>query len=142
MKLIAGAFQAYRNNTCAAELRNVSNCGGSLERHDFVGDYLNVSDCDLLRDLDAIDCHPYSFKAGTLTWTYPEDATSEGKQIINLAAWRDANRDTASGILEQTHLWSSEYGFDSNPTTGVGERTQAAYLVRGLMMHSRYHLQI
>jgi len=141
MKLIAGAFQAYRDNNCASFLRDFSNCGGGLERFDFIGDYLDLSDCGLLRDLDAIDCHPYSFKPGTTTWTYPEDPSSEAWQIRNMAAWLDANQNYANGVLSNTHLWSSEYGFDSNPTTGVGEKTQSAYLLRGLLLHSRYHFE-
>lgn len=141
MKLVAGAFQAYKENGCGSFLRNVSNCGGALERHDFIGDYLNVPNCDLLRDLDAIDCHPYSFSKGTLSWTHPEDPNSEDWQIRNLAAWRDANKNPATGALMNTRMWSSEYGFDSNPQTGVGEKTHAAYLVRGLLMHSRFHFE-
>ncbi len=141
MKLVAGAFQAFRDNNCPSGLRNVSNCDGSLERHDFIGDYLDVPQCDVLRDLDAIDCHPYSFKPGTLSWTHPEDPQSEVWQIRNLAAWRDANQDSTSGVLMKTRLWSSEFGFDSNPTTGVGEQTQAAYVLRGLLLHSRFHFE-
>lgn len=141
MNLVAGAFQAYRDNTCNSLLRDNSNCGGALERHDFIGDYLDVAECGVLRDLHAIDCHPYSVLHGTSTWTYPEDPNSEAWQIRNLAAWRDANRNATTGVLQSTQLWSSEYGFDSNPITGVGERTQSAYLLRGLMLHSRYHYE-
>jgi len=141
MKLIAGAFQAYRDNNCNSILRDFSNCGGALERHDFIGDYLEVADCGFLKDLDAVDCHPYSFKPGTTQWTYPEDPNSEGWQIRNLAAWLDANKNSANGVLNSTQLWSSEYGYDSNPETGVGEKTHAAYLLRGLLLHSRYHFE-
>ncbi len=139
MKLVVGAFQAIKENDCGSALRDYSNCGGSLERHDFIGDYLNVADCEVLKDLDAIDCHPYSLGAGTLQWTYPENPSSETRQIRNLAGWRDANKNASSGILSNVQLWSSEFGFDSNPNTGVGEKTQSAYLIRGLMLHSRYH---
>jgi len=141
MKLVAGAFQAYRDNNCNSILRDFSNCDGALERHDFIGDYLDVADCNFLKDLDALDCHPYSFKPGTTQWTFPEDPNSEGWQIRNLAAWLDANKNNATGILNNTRLWSSEYGFDSNPETGVGEKTHAAYLLRGLLLHSRYHYE-
>lgn len=138
MKLIAGAFQAYRAGNCTSILRDFSNCNSDLTRHDFIGDYLEVADCSLLKDLDGIDCHPYSFKAGTLTWTYPEDPESETWQIRNLAAWLLANQNSMTGVLQNTHLWSTEYGFDSD---GVGEKTQSAYLLRGLLMHSRYHYE-
>ncbi len=141
MKLVAGAFQAYRDNTCTSSLRDFSNCGGNLERFDFIGDYLELTDCSLLKDLDAIDCHPYSFKPGSTQWTYPEDPVSEALQIRNLAAWLDANQNSTNGVLSNTRLWSTEFGFDSNPTTGVGEKTQSAYLLRGLMLHSRYHFE-
>jgi hypothetical protein len=141
MNLVAGAFQAYRNNTCNSMLRDFPNCGGALDRFDFIGDYLDVLECGLLRDLHAIDCHPYSFLHGTTTWTFPEDPNSEAWQIRNLAAWRDANRNATTGVLNNTRLWSTEYGFDSNPITGVGERTQSAYLIRGLMLHARYHYE-
>ncbi|HOY07317.1 MAG TPA: fibronectin type III domain-containing protein [Saprospiraceae bacterium] len=141
MSLVAGAFQAFRDNNCASTARDVSNCGGSLERHDFIGDYLNVTDCSILRDLDAIDCHPYSFLPGSTTWTYPENPSSEAWQIRNLAAWLNANKNAGNGMLNNTRLWSSEYGFDSNPATGVGELTQSAYLIRGLFMHSRFHFE-
>jgi hypothetical protein len=138
MKLVAGAFQAFRDNSF---LRDFSNCGGALERFDFIGDYLNFSNCDVLKDLDAVDCHPYSFKSGTNTWTYPEDPTSETWQIRNLAYWLETNRNLDVGILKNTQLWSTEFGYDSNPTTGVGEKTQSAYLLRGLLLHSRYHYE-
>ncbi len=141
MKLAIGAFQAFRENTCTSNLRNFSNCSGSLERHDFIGDYLDIENCDVLKDIDAIDCHPYSFIPGTLTWTHPENPISEAQQIRNLAGWRDANKNTATGALTNTNLWSSEFGYDSHPVTGVGEKTQSAYLIRGLMMHSRYHFE-
>ncbi len=141
MKLVAGAFQAYRDNTCNSMLRDFSNCDGGLERHDFIGDYLEVADCMLLKDLDAIDCHPYSFKPATTQWTYPEDPSSETWQIRNLAVWLNANQDTNTGVLQNTRLWSTEFGFDSNPTTGVGEKTHSAYLLRGLLLHSRYHFE-
>jgi len=141
MKLVAGAFQAYRDNNCGSLLRDFSNCGGELKRHDFVGDYLNLSDCEVLKDLDAVDCHPYSFTPGTNRWTYPEDPLSEDWQIRNLAAWLDINRNSATGVLSNTQSWSTEYGFDSNPTTGVGEKTHNAYLIRGLFLHSRYHYE-
>jgi hypothetical protein len=138
MRLVAGAFQAYRDNNCPSILRDFSNCNGGLERHDFIGDYLEVADCGLLQDLDAIDCHPYSFKPGTNDWTHPEDPTSETWQIRNLAAWLKGNQNDALGILSKTRLWSSEYGFDSY---AVGEKTQNAYLLRGLLLHSRYHYE-
>jgi hypothetical protein len=141
MKLVVGAFQAYRDHNCDSYLRDFSNCGGSLERHDFIGDYLDFLSCDVLRDVDAIDCHPYSFKHGTNTWTYPEDPDSETWQIRNLAAWLTENQHQSQGILAQTRLWSTEYGFDSNPETGVGEKTHSAYLLRGLLLHSRYHYE-
>jgi len=138
MKLIAGAFQAFRDNNCNSMLRDFSNCNSDLNRFDFIGDYLEVSECDLLRDLDGVDCHPYSFKPGTNTWTYPEDPVSETWQIRNLAAWLYENQKNNTGVLANTHLWSTEYGFDSY---GVGEKTQSAYLIRGLLMHSRYHYE-
>lgn len=140
MRLIAGAFQAYRDGNCTSTLRDVSNCNGDLQRHDFIGDYLDVApdQCGLLQDLGAIDCHPYSFKSGTTNWTFPEDPDSETRQIASLAAWLKANRDEANGILTQTSLWSSEFGFDSYT---VGEKTQAAYLLRGLFLHSRFHFE-
>lgn len=141
MKLVAGAFQAYRDNNCSSILRDFSNCNGALERHDFIGDYLEVADCDLLKDLDALDCHPYSFLPGTTNWTHPESPSSESWQIRNMAAWLNANKNSATGVLDKTRLWSTEYGFDSNPTSGVGEKTQSAYLVRGLFLHSRYHFE-
>ncbi len=141
MKLVAGAFQAYRDNNCLAVLRDVSNCNGSLERHDFIGDYLNVSDCGILKDLDAIDCHPYSFLPRSTTWTYPENPSSETGQIRNLAGWLAANRSSTTSALKDTRLWATEFGFDSNPVTGVGEKTQSAYLIRGLLLHSRYHFE-
>lgn len=141
MKLVVGAFQAYRDNNCSSILRDFSNCNGALERHDFIGDYLEVADCQLLKDLDALDCHPYSFTPGTTNWTFPENPDSEAWQIRNMAAWLNANKNSATGVLNNTRLWSTEYGFDSNPTTGVGEKTQSAYLVRGLFLHSRYHFE-
>ena len=135
------------NCTCGCELTlaacriNDPNCGVSLQRHDFIGDYLDVNDCNLLKDVDAIDCHPYSFLPGTTTWTYPENPVSEAWQIRNLAAWLQANKNESTGILNDARLWSSEYGFDSNPVSGVGEQTQAAYLIRGLLLHSRFHFE-
>lgn len=141
MGLVVGAFQAFRDNNCTSHVRNFSNCGGSLERHDFIGDYLNIQECQLLKDLDAIDCHPYSFKHQSLTWTYPEDVASEGMQIQHLAAWLMANQNAQTGVLKNTRLWASEYGFDSNPVTGVGEKTHSAFLLRGLMLHSRFHFE-
>ncbi|MFN0176843.1 MAG: fibronectin type III domain-containing protein [Saprospiraceae bacterium] len=141
MKLVAGAFQAYRDNNCNSILRDFSNCDGALERHDFIGDYLEVADCGLLKDLDAVDCHPYSFKPGTTQWTYPEDPNSEGWQIRNLAAWLDANKNNANGVLKNTQLWTTEYGYDSHHENGVGEKTQAAYLLRGLLLLSRHHFE-
>lgn len=141
MKLVVGAFQAFRDNNCSSMLRDFSNCGGDLERHDFIGDYLDLADCNILKDLDAIDCHPYSFVQGTNRWTYPEDPLSETWQIRNLAAWLDINRNSATGVLSNTYTWSTEYGFDSDPSKGVGEKTQSAYLIRGLLLHSRFHYE-
>lgn len=141
MGLAIGAFQAYRDDNCHSQVRNFSNCGGALERHDFIGNYLNLQECQVLKDLDAIDCHPYSFKHRSLNWTYPEDPESESTQIQHLAAWLLANRNEQTGILANTRLWASEFGFDSNPQTGVGELTHSAYLLRGLMLHSRYHFE-
>jgi len=141
MKLVVGAFQAYRDNNCLTVLRDVSNCNGGLERHDFIGDYLNVSDCNILKDLDAIDCHPYIFIPRTTTWTYPENPSSEMGQIRNLAGWLAANKSGGTGTLKDTRLWATEFGFDSNPVTGVGEKTQSAYFIRGLLLLSRYHFE-
>lgn len=140
MRLIVGSFQAYRDGNCNTFLRDVSNCNGDLKRHDHIGDYLNVNpaNCMLLKDVGAIDCHPYSFKTGTITWTHPEDPDSETRQIASLAAWLKENRNEQTGILAQTTLWSSEFGFDSYT---VGEKTQAAYLLRGLFLHSRFHFE-
>ena len=141
MKLVAGAFQAFRDNNCQSILRNFSNCDGDLTRHDFIGDYLDVTDCGLLKDLDAVDCHPYSFLPGTGKWTFPEDPNSETWQIRNMAAWLYANKNAGTGVLNNTQLWSTEFGYDSHPETGVGEKTQSAFLIRGLLMHSRYHFE-
>ncbi len=141
MGLVVSAFQAFRDNTCTEALRDVSNCGGGLGRHDFIGDYLDVPDCNILKDLGAVDGHPYSFLPGTTQWTHPENPLSEGWQIRNLAGWLMANKNEATGILRETRLWSSEYGFDSDPSAGVGEKTQSAYLLRGLLLHSRFHYE-
>lgn len=141
MRLIAGAFQAFRDNSCDSFLRDYSNCGGDLLRHDFIGDYLDLQDCAILIDLDAIDCHPYSFLPGSNAWTYPENPLSETWQIRNLAGWLMMNRNVTTGVLRDAKLWSTEYGFDSNPNSGVGEKTQSAYLLRGILMHSRYHYE-
>ncbi|MBC7777912.1 MAG: fibronectin type III domain-containing protein [Phycisphaerae bacterium] len=141
MKLVVGAFQAFRDNNCASMLRDFSNCGGDLQRHDFIGDYLDLADCNVLKDLDAVDCHPYSFVQGTNRWINPEDPLSETWQIRNLAAWLDINKNNVTGVLRNTYTWSTEYGFDSDPNKGVGEKTQSAYLIRGLMMHSRFHYE-
>jgi hypothetical protein len=142
MKLVAAAFQAFRDNNCHSALRDFSNCGWGLERHDFVGDYLNVPDCGMLRDLDAVDCHAYSFLPNTNMWVHPEHPLSEFWQIRNMAAWLDANRNASTGVLANTRLWSTEFGYDSSPNgVGVGERTHSAYLLRGLLLHSRYHYE-
>lgn len=138
MNLVAGAFQSFRDNNCFSMLRDFSNCGGGLERHDFIGDFLDVANCQLLQDLDAIDCHPYSFKPGSTHWTHPEDPSSEFWQIRNQAAWLMANQDQSTGVLRDTRLWCTEFGFDSY---AVGEKTQNAYLLRGLLLHSRYHFE-
>jgi hypothetical protein len=136
MKFVAGAFQAFRDNNCGTTQRDFSNCGGALERHDFIGDYLNVSDCNVLKDLDAIDCHPYSFSTNTTNWTFPEAADSETRVIRHMAGWWNTNRNTSTGILANAELWSTEFGFNS---ANVGEKPQMSYLIRGLLMHSRYH---
>ncbi len=141
MKLVAGSFQAFRDNNCGSMNRDVSNCGGELKRHDFIGDYLDLANCDVLKDLDAVDCHPYSFVEGTNRWTFPEAQSSETWQIRNLAGWLNANQNAANGVLVNTQLWSTEFGFDSDSYSGVGEKTQSAYLLRGLLMHSRYHYE-
>ncbi|MBK8424760.1 MAG: T9SS type A sorting domain-containing protein [Lewinellaceae bacterium] len=141
MQLVVGAFQAFQDNNCTGVLRDFSNCDGSLDRHDFIGDYLAIEDCDILKDIDAIDCHSYSFLPRSTTWTYPENPESETGQIRNLGGWLDVNRNSATGVLSNTRLWATEFGFDSNLTTGVGEKTQSAYLLRGLLLHSRYHYE-
>lgn len=144
VKFMPGSFQAFtKDNVCGSHLRDFSNCGSSIDMYNQIGDYLNISDCQVLQDMHAINIHSYPFEEGTLDYVHPEKQHNEFLGFIASLAFRDANP-----ILQNKGIWLTETGYDSwnidngsGGAVGVGAMTQAAYLLRMYMITSRYHLE-
>jgi|GEM_PF-4508422 len=144
VQFMPGSFQAAtRANICPSQLRDFSNCGSGTTMFNQIGDYLNVSNCDVLQDMYAINIHAYPFEEGTLDYVYPEKPHNELQGFIASLAFRDANP-----ILQGKGIWLTETGYDSwnidngsGYAVGVGELTQAAYNLRVFLLTSRYHLE-
>ncbi len=147
MQLMPGSFQAATiTNTCPSQLRNNSNCTTSgTQMFNQMGDYLDVSNCNILSSLHAINTHVYPFDEGTLNYVHPEKAGGEFERFKAAVAFRDANP-----ILAGKGVWLTEVGYDSygegflpngQPASGVGQYSQAAMSLRIFMITSRYHLE-
>jgi len=147
MKLMPGSFQAATiTNTCPVQERDNSNCTVSgTQMFNQMGDYLDVSNCNILSSLHAINTHVYPFDEGTLNYVHPEKSGGEFERFKAAVAFRDANP-----ILAGKGVWLTEVGYDSygtgllpngEPAYGVGQYSQAAMLLRIFMLTSRYHLE-
>ncbi len=144
VKLMPGSFQAFtRDNICTSSQRDFSNCGSSVDMFNQIGDYLNIGNCTVLEDLHAINIHSYPFDEGTLDLVHPEKPNNEFLGFIASLAFRDSNP-----LLKDKGIWLTETGYDSwnvdngsGLAVGVGELTQAAYILRMYMITSRYHME-
>lgn len=144
VKLMPGSFQAAtRDNICSESIRDYSNCGSQVNMFNQIGDYLNIGDCQVINDLHAINIHSYPFDEGTLDLVHPEKEKNEFLGFIASQAFKQSNP-----ALQNKGIWLTETGYDSwdidngsGLAVGVGELTQAAYILRMYMITSRYHLE-
>jgi len=148
MDFIAPSFQAFRANILdcnnpnqinAINLQNDAENGiYDLCQYDEIGEFLDLP-CAVMDDIDAINIHPYGFKGGNIYTfkTEPEHPESEFNQIKNAVVWRDVNFPDRS-----MPVYTTEFGWSSQPEAGNGngEQGQAANLLRGILIQSRYHI--
>ncbi len=145
MKFVAPSFQAFRANilTCdnpteinAINLQTQPNY--QICQYDEIGAFLDLP-CSVMDDISAINIHPYGFQNGNIFTfkTEPEHPESEFNQIKNTVIWRDANFPN-----RDMKIYSTEFGWSSQPeaNNGNGEQGQAANLLRGILIQSRYHI--
>lgn len=100
----------------------------------YIGQWIQEQDKPLL---DGLNTHLYSYcynAQGNRVATYPEDVQSEFRGILNMISFRDKN-------LPHKPIHVTEWGWDSDsPETTcthsecVGQESQAAYALRGLLM--------
>ncbi len=118
MKLSSGAFQAdtYPSN---------------------LNDYIDemIPD-DIIPYLDYLSIHPYAFDINTkkLTAT-PESKEGQFLRLKNLEEWRRIKAPHTK-INVSEFGWNSKTPYKGNP--GIGERAQAIYLSRAILLMSRY----
>lgn len=145
MDFIAPSFQAFRENIVNCDNPNELNAFNlqtdpnyQLCQYDEIGEFLDLP-CEVMNDIDAVNIHPYGFKNGDISTfkTEPEHPESEFNQIKNAVVWRDTNFPN-----RDLPIYSTEFGWSSQPeaANGNGEEGQAANLLRGILIQSRYHI--
>lgn len=118
MKLSTAAFQAHDPNS---------------SRNDYIGKMVPVENRPFF---SFVNIHPYAFsiEERSLTAT-PESTDGQFRFVEHMEDWRAA-------FMPHSRLNISEFGWNSHDNgdnfPGVGEATQAIYLVRSLLMSSRY----
>lgn len=118
MKLSTAAFQAHNPESA---------------RNDYIGDMVPE---DTRPYFSYVNIHPYAFSIEERSLTAPpESAYGQFRYVEQLEQWR-------AMYMSHARLNISEFGWNSrnNGTSfpGVGEATQAIYLIRALLMASRY----
>ncbi len=118
MKLSTAAFQADISHS---------------SRNDYIDDMVPF---DVRPYFDFVSIHPYSFEPDTRTLTEPPESTRGSfLRIKNMETWRRFKMPHAS-------LNVTEFGWNSKTRTpeipGVGEVAQSIYLIRAILLMSRY----
>lgn len=94
------------------------------------GDYIGkILDRELLRQLQEITIHPYSFTKGTTKLIEPPESPQSDFQ--NAQKMFDFRAEMKASHLA---ISATEFGWDS---TAVGEAAQAAYTIRNVLMMAR-----
>lgn len=95
-----------------------------------INDYINkMLPRKYLRHLSAVSGHFYAFRRGTHHIDqHPESSEGRFREFKDLVAWRDS-------VAPHLGVNITETGWNSD---NIGERTQAAYLIRALLLGARY----
>ena len=118
MKLSTAAFQAHNPDS---------------RQNDYIGDMVPE---DVRPYFSYVNIHPYAFSIEERSLTAPPEATyGQFRFVEHLESWRAQH-------MPHARLNLSEIGWNSRDNgthfPGVGEATQAIYLIRSLLMASRY----
>lgn len=136
---IVDAFKEYYNSDDPADWR-MKLSSGAFQADVYpsdLNDYIDLMvPADIIPYLDYISIHPYAFSPVNNKITeHPESQRGNFLRIKNFEEWR-RQKAPHTKINVSEFGWNSKTPYPGNP--GVGEIAQGTYLIRALLLMSRY----
>ncbi len=130
MKLLPGAFQAYRDDIEVVDFNTCNLFEYCPNRYDFVGSRIPK---DYLPYLDGLSVHPYAFNTSHYAMNeFPEAPASQSEmpRFKSMIHWMNNN-------MPGKKLFVSEFGWDSKL---VGNVAQGIYMLRSTFIFGRHNV--
>ena len=130
MKLLPGAFQAYRDDIEVVDFNTCNIFEYCPNRYDFVGSRIPK---DYIQYLDGLSVHPYAFNTSHYAMNeFPEAPASQSEmpRFKSMIHWMDNN-------MPGKKLFISEFGWDSKL---VGDIAQGIYMLRSTFIFGRHNV--
>lgn len=130
MKLLPGAFQAYRDDIDVVDPNSCNLFEYCPNRYDFVGSRIPN---DYIQYLDGLSVHPYAFNTSSFAMNeHPEAPASQSEmpRFKSMIHWMNNN-------MPGKKLFVSEFGWDSNL---VGDVAQGIYNLRSTFIFGRHNV--
>ena len=129
MKILPGAFQAFRDDIVVVDFETCDKFTYCPNRYDFIGDRIPKS---YLQYLDGVSVHPYAFGTDNKLDVIPEAPAhqSELPRFKSMIHWMNEN-------MPGKKVFVSEVGWDSYT---VGQIAQGVYMLRSILLMGKHHV--
>lgn len=129
MKLLPGAFQAFRDDIVQVPFETCDKFTFCPNRYDFIGDRIPKS---YLPYLDGVSVHPYAFGTDNLLDVRPEAPANQSElpRFKSMIHWMNEN-------MPGKKVFVSEVGWDSYT---VGQIAQGVYMLRSILLMGKHHV--
>ncbi len=129
MKILPGAFQAFRDDIVVVDFETCDKFTYCPNRYDFIGDRIPKS---YLPYLAGVSVHPYAFGTDNKLDVIPEAPAhqSELPRFKSMIHWMNEN-------MPGKKVFVSEIGYDSY---AVGQIAQGIYMLRSILLMGKHHV--
>ncbi len=129
MKILPGAFQAFRDDIVQVDFETCDKFTYCPNRYDFIGDRIPKS---YLPYLAGVSVHPYAFGTDNKLDVRPEAPShqSELPRFKSMIHWMNEN-------MPGKKVFVSEIGYDSYT---VGQIAQGVYMLRSILLMGKHHV--
>ena len=129
MKILPGAFQAFRDDIVVVDFESCDKFSYCPNRYDFIGDRIPKS---YLPYLAGVSVHPYAFGTDNKLDVKPEAPAhqSELPRFKSMIHWMNEN-------MPGKKVFVSEVGWDSYT---VGQIAQGIYMLRSILLMGKHHV--